>query len=82
MFSLQCRNGFGRDFADVHAQFRAKRRQMQSKRDQKILGVTNVDRVAADIKHNVHALRGQKVFTREHQHTPREIGGKGDLCHP
>ena len=27
--------------------------------------VTNVDRVAADIKHNVDALKGQKVFTRD-----------------
>ena len=27
--------------------------------------VTNVDRVAADIKHNVDTLRGQPVFTRD-----------------
>ena len=27
--------------------------------------VTNVDRVAADIKHNVQALKGQPVFTRD-----------------
>ena len=27
--------------------------------------VTNVDRVAADIKHNLNALRGQPVFTRD-----------------
>ncbi len=28
--------------------------------------VTNVDRVAADIKHNAHILSGQPVFTRDY----------------